>query len=434
MRFRRARPGTVTDQATAWQRLLGAGVVLVILAMQFLDSRHGVTGGPWVVSAQLVLCALATVVAVPSAWRRRSEITPAVWWLVGAFTLIQAWSLVSALVSPASVIRQGTIPRVYQVMPVVTGWLTMTAAVTVLVAMGSAVRRWSLAWAGVALLVGTLLDWPVQAVIHRSPRVASGMGGSAVLHVALILSAAVLADRALGASGRSRYWWWTGAAVGLVLSLLTGSRGALIVAAVLVLMCLLTWGRRTARRVVLIVIIAAGAALAVAISVVHSLHRLATWRSPLRASTYQVAWQAVTESPGRLLLGVGSGSLFPWYAIEAKLYPAPGDRQVVTQYGRVLTSAHSSYVAVGSELGLVMLAVLVALVGMLWQRAVRTIREPGGTVAPVQTLALAAVTVAWLFDSYLVKNFSVSLWWWLVAVSTGLADADSRDRGEPARS
>lgn len=429
-----------SDRSGLWPGLLGATVILVMAAMQFVDFRHGVAGRPWIVSFQFVLCAAATLVAAPSAWRRRGELSRAAWWLAGAFSLISAWSVVSSLVAPRAVIRQGEIPRIYQLMPAATGWLTMTAALTVVAAMGRTVRGRVLPWAGLVVLTGTLSDWPVQADIHHSPRVASGMGGSAVLHVALLLAATVLVDRGLAARRDGRpggvvLGWWAGAAAGLALTCLTGSRSGLVMLAVTAVLVLVTWGRGTARRVILGLVAAGALTLWAAVSFVPSLHRFTVWQSPLRVATYRAALDAVTAGPAKLLAGVGSGTLFPWYAVEAKHIPAPGDGRVIGPDGAVLSSAHSLYVAVGAELGVVMLAVLLMIVGLLWKKAVDAVRSGGRIGAPVTTLALAATTVAWVFDTYLTKNFSLSLWWWTVAF-TALSAAPPSPAGntDPSRS
>lgn len=418
-----------------WPRLLGSAVIAVIVAMQFVDFRHGIAGKPWIVSLQLVLCAAATLVAAPSAWRRRAEPHPAVWWLAGAFTVISAWSLISALVAPQAVIRQGEIPRIYQLMPPLTGWLTMTAALAVTVAMGAAGRRWALPWAAVGLLAGAALDWPVQARIHHSARVASGMGGAAVLHIGLLLASAVLADRAIAARRDGRAWigWAAGALAGLALTGLTGARSGLIVLAVTTVLVLLTWGRGRARVLVLGAVAAGALAVWAAIRVVPSLQRFTVWQSPLRVATYRVAVDAVSSGPATLLRGVGSGTLFPWYAVEAKYIPAPGDGRVMGPDGAVLSSAHSTYIATFAELGVPMLVVLLAIVAILAARAVGVARRHGRTAAPVTTLVLAATTVAWIFDTYLTKNFSLGLWWWLVAFSA-LSAAPALNAEQPSPS
>lgn len=431
---------TDSGRPALWPILLGVALVLVMAAMQFVDLRHGVAGRPWIVSLQFVLCAAAIVVAAPSAWRRRGELGPAAWWLAGAFSLICAWSVVSALAAPQAVIRQGEIPRIYQLMPALTAWLTMIAALVVVAAMGRRGRAAALPCAAVAVLAGTLADWPVQAGIHHSPRVASGMAGSAVLHVALLLAAAVLADRALAAhrQGRPRgvvTGWWAGAGAGLVLTCLTGSRSGLLALGVTTVLGLATWGRGTARRVLLGAVLAGAAALWAAVSLVPSLHRFTVWQSPLRVATYRAALDAVTASPARLLTGVGSGTLFPWYAVEAKHIPAPGDGRIIGPGGAVLSSAHSLYVAVGAELGVVMLAVLMGIVVLLAKKAVDVVRAGGRLPASVTTLALAATTVAWVFDTYLTKNFSLSLWWWTVAFATFSAAPPSPPAStDPSRS
>ena len=100
---------------TTWQHVLGWSLVLLMTGAQFVDLRHGITR-PWVVSVQLLVCGAALLVAAPAAHRqvrvrrrthRGGALTPTGWILCGGFTLIEAWALVSSLVAPQAVIKQG---------------------------------------------------------------------------------------------------------------------------------------------------------------------------------------------------------------------------------------------------------------------------------------------------------------------------------------
>ncbi|WP_130866494.1 O-antigen ligase family protein [Acidipropionibacterium timonense] len=431
-----------THSWPGWPDLLGWGLVLLVLGAQFVDLRHGITR-PWLVSLQLVICVAAILVAAPVAWRARplTSLTRTGTILVGGFTLMEAWALVSSMVSPLAVIRQGVIPRAYQVVPVLTGWVTMAAVLVVLLALGPRGRRRYLPRAALALVLGAFADWPVQAGIHGSGRLASGMGGSAVLHVALVLAAAVLVDTGLEVAGQRRALWFAAGGLAVLGTLLTGSRAAFLVVVLVVAVLLVVLGRGAAGRLVRLLAGVGVVIGALAVVVVPTLHRLTTWQSPQRLETLRVGWRAVSSSPWTLVFGVGSGSVFPWYAVEAKLIPVSGDREVITRFGRALSSAHSVYLEVLTELGLVMTLVLAALVIALWTAGLRSLLRwrhgAGGShergsqqVWPrggaVTALAVCATTLAWAFDTYLVKNFAVSLWWWVVALSAvGLVD----DRG-----
>jgi len=411
---------------TTWQHVLGWSLVLLMTGAQFVDLRHGITR-PWVVSAQLLVCGAALLVAAPAAYRqvrmrrqagtpRGGALTRTGWILCGGFTLIEAWALVSSLVAPQAVIKQGVVPRVYQVMPVVTGWVTMAAVLVVLLAIGQQGRARYVPLAAVGLLLGALADWPVQVPIHRSMRVASGMGGSAVIHVALALAAAVAIDAGRRTTGRVRVLFLGTGALGAMLMVLTVSRAAVVV---LLVTCLLIvigmWGRGHVRWLGPAIVVFA-LTMVIAICTVPTFQRLLRWQSSRRLETIHVGWNAVRSHPLAILTGLGSGTLFPWYAFDSKLIPAPGSGMVVSRYGTALSSAHSLYLEVFVELGAFMLVVLALVVVALWWCAVGTLRRGmTGHCHAVTILVLAATTVAWAFDTYLVKGFSVAMWWWTVA-------------------
>lgn len=430
---------------TRWPHVaLGIALVAATGGMQLVDVRHGILPGPWVVSMQAVWTVVATVVCLPAAWRRRHELSGPGRAAVISFALLGAWSLASACLAPRAVVRQGVVPRAHQVAAALTGLTTMTAAVCVVVAMGPRVRRWALPGAAATLLAGAVVDWPVQAAIHRSPRLASGMGGSAVLHVAVLLAAAVLLDSARRAPrGALRLTCTVGGVAGVVLTVATGSRAAVVELVVVAALAALRWGRSAGRRVALA---AGGLAVlcAAMVVLVPSFHRLLSLGSPLRRETMHVGVSAWWSSPLRVLVGVGSGRLFPWYAFEAKQYPAPGSGEVITQWGRALSSAHSVYLAVASELGVVGLVALAVLVAALWWQVVVLVRGRAGhgelttrvgSVPEWTTMVLAATTVAFALDTYLLKNFAVSTWWWVALTWVALARADvaNPDGANPAR-
>ena len=111
--------------------------------------------------------------------------------------------------------------------------------------------------------------------------------------------------------------------------------------------------------------------------------------------------------------GVGSGRVFPWYSIEDKFIAAPGAGIIGTPFGVALNSAHSVFVAVLTELGILMFLVLCASVVLVWANAWHDVRRRSAWA--VTSMVLAATTAAWVFDTYLLKNFAVSTWWWLIA-------------------
>ncbi|MBS6330312.1 MAG: hypothetical protein KH430_01740, partial [Propionibacterium sp.] len=66
-----------------------------------------------------------------------------------------------------------------------------------------------------------------------------------------------------------------------------------------------------------------------------------------------------------------------------------------------------------TELGVLMFLVLCASVVLVWANAWHDVRRR--STWAVTSMVLAATTAAWVFDTYLLKNFAVSTWWWLIA-------------------
>ena len=60
-----------------------------------------------------------------------------------------------------------------------------------------------------------------------------------------------------------------------------------------------------------------------------------------------------------------------------------------------------------------MFLVLCASVVLVWANAWHDVRRRSAWA--VTSMVLAATTAAWVFDTYLLKNFAVSTWWWLIA-------------------
>lgn len=394
------------------EKIVVIGVVVALFAMQLIDTRHGLWT-PWTVSIQLVGCAVVTMCLAPAAWRRRHSMSRTGWIFIAEITTIMIWSLISAMVAPKAVVWRTTVPRIHQVMPPVTALVTLMAAVTTVLVLSRHARRLATLGGSAAVLLGALVDWPVQASIHRSPRLASAMGGSAVVHVAILLAAGVFFDASRMARTRPRQLALAMVgclAVGMTIA--TGSRAALIVLFIFGAWALAAWGRHHPR-------IAGGVAAAAAVMLVAlvirvpALQRLATWTSPARLHAASVGWDAVSSSWTYLLLGVGSGRVFPWYSIEDKFIAAPGAGIIGTPFGVALNSAHSVFVAVLTELGVLMFLVLCASVVLVWANAWHDVRRR--STWAVTSMVLAATTAAWVFDTYLLKNFAVSTWWWLIA-------------------
>ncbi|MGA4670827.1 O-antigen ligase family protein [Propionibacteriaceae bacterium Y1923] len=408
------------------REVAGWALLPALLVMQFFDLRRGLVGEDWTWSAFLFGYAAIVLVGLPLAWPDLKELPRPTRVGLAAFTVLLVWAFVSVLVSGESPVTSRTTAEVvppdtwtgpplrHRLVPLLTAWLTMAAGV-VSVLLVPAVRRLStLWWAAWLLVVTSLVAWPRAVLVHDSPRLATGMGGSATIHLVFLLCVGLF----LGAAwqGHRPRWSLVGAAAAAGCLLLTGSRSGLLSLAVLVVLVLVWLGRRLSIRLAaaaLAGVVLVGAAV---IAFVPAARHLVVFGDELRGTNLATAWRVFTSDPVTTVFGFGSGRLWPWYAFDARYWAVPWRGQVHTSVGDVLTNPHSVLLGVGVELGIVGLLLLGVLVAVLLVRLVQGWRQRSdqgfGSFADGLTLALVAGLVAWTFDFYLFKNFAVSYWWW----------------------
>lgn len=310
-----------------------------------------------------------------------------------------------------------TLSQYYQVMPLICGLVTIWMAF-LLIMVTPVTNRFALLWRlSVAMVPLSLLGWGRVLLDTTSPRLWTQMGGSAVYPVVLVLCLAV-AMAGVARPYRVNQSAWL-AAAHLVLLLLTGARSAVVLCVVLVLLLVIRLGRRHTglgerlARIPRAVFVLGGLAVTVAALSSPLLARLDS-KSDGRVMTWRVGRSVLDQDWQRIIFGTGSGSVWPWFASESGNFPLPWRSRMATPWGTSLYHPHSVYVEVLVEFGVIGL-VLLALV--LYPLLVQWIR--GGTVVLViLSSATLACLVSFSVDTYLVKNFPVSLVWWLVLFTT----------------
>jgi O-antigen ligase len=238
-------------------------------------------------------------------------------------------------------------------------------------------------------------------------------------YYASLLSLALLPTIALLLRDFRRYGWLLLPVVtmlaGLVFSL---SRGA-ILAAAFGLLLLLTW--RRARRVALVAaIVVTALTLAGGNPIVGSDYfgsveeRLSSIRHPTRESRRPEIWaaavDAVTQHP---VTGIGLNQFRAW-AVERTLY----------EHGHPLENAHSIYLSLAAETGLVGLVAFLLFIGAL---AVRALSARGaGELGSTLSLGLAAGLFAFLVHGLTVTQIRVTIlmgiFFMFAGMITGLSD------------
>lgn len=400
-----------------WLPVVGLSALMVIET--FFDLRRATTPSPWLWNSYLIvylLAALACLVfAVPAIRQAPARhFSRAGRVIMGSATALMIYSLISSAVAPRPRVSYIYVPRAYLLAPTLTALATLLLAFAVVRILPTRPAHQVLWWPAVLTVACSFLQWPRSALVHHSPRLATGMGGSAVVHVPLLLATGIIMAAFLAGWHR---WWSLGLSiVGVASVVLTGSRSGvacLVLAGVIVA---LQWLR--SRRAWLV----AGAVAVVTgvlVAAVPMLHRLLNPTDELRAQNLETAMAVWTSTGKHVLLGIGSGRLWPWYAFDSHLLRTPWRGMVTTAWGPALNSSHSTFLQVLVELGLagmvllipVVVVPIVVLARRLWP-SLRWAARPVPDVVPL--IALAATIPAFFLDAFLLKNYGASLWWWLV--------------------
>lgn len=360
------------------------------------------------------------------------RISAGAWTCLIAATALFVWALLTMVWSdpfiwvgkPQTVtyVRDGQVA-----IPALNGLLAAWVGFTVMAATPRLGRLRLLWWISLALIPFTVLGWLRVSITqgYAQPRLWSQVGGAAVFPAVLVLAGAIALASFLNQFRPKLSLWMLVAH--LVLLLLTGSRGGLLMLGVLVVLLVIRLGRQHTgagerlRSLPPGVFVLGGLAVLAAIISSPILGRL-DQRSAGRLMTWRVGIGAWDDSWTNILFGVGSGTIWPWFAYESGWQPQPWRSRVTGPFGYTLYHSHSIYLAVIAELGIIGLALLIAVV---WPIAARWLK--GGSNANVVVIsAVCACLVGFNFDLFLFKNFPVSLMWWTAAFGALLSGIDRR--------
>lgn len=206
-------------------------------------------GITWLTYEAVVLLVLAAVSA-PWLVRRRRELGRFAGFAMLAFTALVAYAAASAIVRPDPHVQineeHWDVATPFLVAPLVTAWVAMLAGVGLVLAADRGRRLRVLTVAAATALVSAFAAWPLHAAATRSIRFSTGQGGAAVIHVVLLLIAALGVACLLRVSGRrDRGFGLALVGAALVGIVATQSRGALITLGVWAVLLLLALGART---------------------------------------------------------------------------------------------------------------------------------------------------------------------------------------------
>ena len=410
--------------------LFGWAALAVIAVASLFNAQEVVIDEPVALTAWLLGATPALVVGLvllPWAAGRR-DLWRGSRFLVAAFGALLVWSAIRIPgVERCLDRRDGEL--ISSCFPDWVSWVPLAqAAVTAALAwvfVASIPRAQLTRW--MAGLAAVILGMSVVALVRAllDPRgfnrLGSGLGGAAVLAVALVIATALLAGRFL--EDHRRWLSGVGVVVGLVLIATTFSRAGYGVAA-LTVVAVLVAGRGGRRRLSGGWALTIGGGLLVVGAVIavffrDHVGRMLSLGDPGRAANTATALNFWTDDPLRVLFGSGVGRLWPWFAVDADLVWAPETGMMGSKGidGELLVNPHSTFLGVLVELGLVgFVLLLLALGGVL----VAAWTSRGKSPANLGLIAAAVCVVAFLLDYYLLRNPGVSFVWWC-AVFAGLA-------------
>ena len=392
-------------------RIAWSFVPFVALA-QALQLAFPVPGVRWLTFEVIVFGIIAAVTS-PWWWRRRRELSPTARLAVLAFLVMLGYAVVSLLLhDPPEVVSPGggPVPRVYVGVPILSSLFAMLSGVGFVLAAERGKRLKILTWGGLAAVVVAFAGWPIQSAYRGYVRLATGQGGAAIIHVMFLLIVAFGLAQFLR---RSRPRLALGLVVGgLGAVIATQSRGAILNIGAWLALVAVGWlvrNPKDARRLWPL-----GAAVAAGLAVVSflpGLERMLSFEEPKRAENLETALTIWSSDAPTAILGTGPGQVWPWWAYESGLYPMPGEYWSFVSHpeGDLLLTPHSTPLAMLVELGLpgALLGLAMGLcLAAGWWRSRTTL--PRLVVAS----ATLACLVAFLVDTYLVRNFGISMWWW----------------------
>lgn len=270
---------------------------------------------------------------------------------------------------------------------------------------------------GAAVIGSAVAAWVIPIVLGHGLGLRPGLpiGGASNNAVGLTLA---LAGTLVGARlWPNRRWLWRGLAlVAAVLVLQSVSRAAWVMVLVVLLGSALIHRRWDPRKVSVV-----GAVVTmVTLGALVALRGRDALIDPARWDNAARGLEAWSSSPGSVLFGLGPMQLWPWLGLERA--GAPGSLQHESLWGAVLYHAHSTYLYLLVEHGIIGFVALLVVLGFVIRRCVREIRQHGD-------LALVAVAVllalpAMLVELYLFRGFPTAVLWWSAVLAVGHQGAD----------
>lgn len=269
-----------------------------------------------------------------------------------------------------------------------------------------------IAMCGAAAVGSAVAAWVAPVLTGAGVHLRPGLplGGASNNAVGLMIA---LAGVLAGAKRWPAYrWaWWAVAFVAVILVLQSVSRAGWFLVVVVLLAAAALHREWSWRRVGAVTI----PVMTVGAMILLWLRGPRAFVDTARIDNAAVALDAWSSSPGSIIVGLGPMRVWPWLAAERD--GVGPSRQHDSSWGDTLYHAHSTYLGVLVEHGLVGLALLVLVLALVIARCVREIRARGDLA--LVAVALLVSLPAMLVELYLFRSFVSAFLWWAAVMAVG---------------
>ena len=270
---------------------------------------------------------------------------------------------------------------------------------------------------GAAIIGSAAAAWLVPLLMGegwvRRPGLPIGGASNNAVGLSLALAGALVGARRWPAQ---RVIWWLLALVSALLIVQSMSRAGWILGLVVLVAAIQLRWRWRARRVLVL----GGAVAVLGVGQLMRMRGQSFFIDSARTDNAAVGLEAWASSPLSAVFGHGSMQVWPWLASERAWARADvsGSMQHETPWGTVLYHAHSTYLGVLVEQGLVGLLALLVVLALVARRCVVEIRG-GGDLALVAVAVLLALP-AMVVELYIFRGFVSAFLWWAAAIAVGV--------------
>ena len=241
-------------------------------------------------------------------------------------------------------------------------------------------------------------------------RLAGALGGAAVIHVSILLVLSYFFHKFFH---NKKHTIINLIFVFLNLSfvVLTGSRAGLLSVILFVLLFLML--RINNKKMLGVVLFLS--VVSVFIVTNFPMDRYSSLEITGRTMNLNVVTDYATQSPQALLLGNGYGTIFQWFAYGYGGLPTLKGNLVQTLFGSALYHAHSTFLEILGEMGLISLILFLGIFIIVIKDFWITIKDK--SLKNTMLLAVICTMPSFALDLYLLANWDVSFVWWLFVFS-----------------